>query len=415
MPLFRSTALLVLVALALPLRAGEDDDLPPPPSSKKEGVQITFLPPPMEGTLSLGIYDKNGKLVRALHREATDKEFTKGLNGLITQWDGRDDAGKPAPNGTYVARGWLVGDLNVEGVAFHGNDWIKDDDSPRYTRVRAVKNNGRDEIDVVLTALDGSEHTVGWKLAKAGADAPPDPGVQAALDDGRLIIRKGSGVTPVTMEDGEKAVAASVGFGGHVWAICETPKGREVRAYTDTGEFLRRLAYTPDEPAPTQLAASAWSESIFLLEENAAGQRMRALALGDPKPDGSPAWKTIYQKRIVFTDTFAAAAPALGRTTPPAVAEEVAIRSKPNPLLKNAKTELKLHVTADAKGTLLVSADGLPLTHLTDTAPLKWSAFVQEKDALLFFEGDGAVVGEFKVGKPSNIMAFTAGDYEWKR
>lgn len=414
MPLFRSTALLVLLALVLPLRAGEDDDLPPPPS-KKEGVQITFLPPPMEGTLSLGLYDKGGKLVRTLHREATDKEFTKGLNGFITQWDGCDDSGKPAPNGTYVARGWLVGDLQVEGVAFHGNDWIKNDDSPRYTHVLAVKNNGRDEIDVVLTALDGSEQTVGWKLAKPGAAEPTDPGVQAALDDGRLVIRKGASVAPVAMEDGEKTVAASVGFGGRVWAICETPKGREVRAYADNGEFLRRLAYAPEEPAPTQLAASPWSESIFLLEENAAGQRIRALALGDPKPDGSPTWKTIYQKRIVFTDTFAAAAPALGRVTPPAAAEEVTIRSKPNPLLKNAKTELKLHVSADPKGTLLVSADGLPLTHLTDTAPLKWSALVQEKDALLFFEGDGAVVGEFKIGKPSNIMAFTAGDYELKR
>ena len=33
---------------------------------EKSGVGITFLPPPMEGTLSLGIYDKKGKLVRVL-------------------------------------------------------------------------------------------------------------------------------------------------------------------------------------------------------------------------------------------------------------------------------------------------------------------------------------------------------------
>ena len=43
----------------------------------------------MEGTLSLGVFTKAGKLVRILKREAsTEKDFTVGLNGLITQWDG---------------------------------------------------------------------------------------------------------------------------------------------------------------------------------------------------------------------------------------------------------------------------------------------------------------------------------------
>jgi len=411
MTLTRPTALLALLALALPLCAQDEDDLPPP---KKEGVQIVFLPPPMEGTLSLGIYNKDGKLVRTLHREAPDKDFTKGLNGLITRWDGRDDAGQPAPDGTYFARGWLVGDLKVEGVAFHGNDWIKDDDSPRLSRVIAVQNNGRDEIDVVLRALDGTEQTVGWKLAKPGVKFV-EPSVQAAIDDGKLVLRKSTSVTPITMEEGEKVIAASVGFGGRAWVIVETPAGREVRAYTDAGLFERRLAYGKDDPVPKQIAASLWSESIFLFEESPTEQRMRALALGNPKPDGSPTWKTIYQKRLIFTDTFAAAAPALGRTPPPQATGEVTVRSKPNPLLQNAKTDLKFHLVADAKGSLLVASDGLPLVHLTDTTALKWAALVQDKETLTFFEGDGSVVGEFKIGKPSNIMAFEAGDYEWKK
>ena len=413
MTLFRPTALLALLALALPLGAAEEDDLPPPPP-KKEGVQIMFLPPPMEGALSLGIYNQAGKLVRTLHHEATTKDFTKGLNGLITQWDGRDDAGQPAPAGTYLVRGWTVGDLKVEGVAFHANDWIDSDDSPRFTRVLAVQNSGHDEVDVVLRALDGSEHTVGWKLAKPGVTLA-ESGVQAALDDGKLVIRKGAEVVPVPNEEGEKAIAVSVGFAGHVWAIFETPAGREIRAYTETGEFLRRLAYAKDEPAPKQLAASQWSESIFLFEENTTEQRVRALALGPPKADGSPAWKTIYQKRLVFNDTYAAAAPTLGRTPPVPPVEEMTIRTKPNPLLQNAKTDLKFHLVADAKGSLLVAADGLPLAHLTDTPGLKWAALVQEKDAVLFFESDGAAVAEFKITHPANIMAFEAGDYELKR
>src|SRR3954463_16326155 len=94
------------VAAGSPLLA--QDETPPPP---KGGVQIAFLPPPMDGTLSLGIFSKGGKLVRTLKREAMpdQKEFVVGLNGLITQWDGKDDAGKPVGPGTYSVRGFCVG------------------------------------------------------------------------------------------------------------------------------------------------------------------------------------------------------------------------------------------------------------------------------------------------------------------
>jgi predicted regulator of Ras-like GTPase activity (Roadblock/LC7/MglB family) len=92
------------------------------------------------------------------------------------------------------------------------------------------------------------------------------------------------------------------------------------------------------------------------------------------------------------------------------------VRSKPNPLLQQAKTDLRFRVVPDAKGSLIVASDGLPLTHLTDTPALKWCVLVPEKDGTAtLFEGDGAVVGEFKLGKLSNVMAFEAGDYELER
>ncbi|MEO6785760.1 MAG: hypothetical protein ABI318_06470, partial [Chthoniobacteraceae bacterium] len=141
----------------------------------QDSVPIIFLPPPMEGagTISLGIFDAAGKLVRVLHREAAMEEFKQGENGLITHWDGRDDAGQPVARGKYGVRGWLVGNLGVEGVAFHGNDWIKEE-SPRFTRVISVKGVGRDEVQVTLRTADGKEETLGWKLKREGGAPPPN-------------------------------------------------------------------------------------------------------------------------------------------------------------------------------------------------------------------------------------------------
>jgi hypothetical protein len=89
---------------------------PTPSLLKKTGVKLQFLPPPMEGTISLGIYDSTGKLVRTLHREAGGDEFVAALDGFITHWDGLDDAGQPLPSGSYRAGGYMVGPLTVRAV-----------------------------------------------------------------------------------------------------------------------------------------------------------------------------------------------------------------------------------------------------------------------------------------------------------
>ena len=87
-------------------------------------MRISFLPPPLDGTISLGIYDAKGKLVRVLHREADINEFKIGADALSTTWDGKDDAGENAPAGKYSAHGFVVGDLKIEGVGFFFNDFV---------------------------------------------------------------------------------------------------------------------------------------------------------------------------------------------------------------------------------------------------------------------------------------------------
>jgi hypothetical protein len=87
-----------------------------PSASPTRSVRISFVPPPLEGTISLGIYDGNGKLVRVLHQEAELDEFTVGADALVTQWDGKNDDGADLPAGKYHARGYLVGHFKVEDL-----------------------------------------------------------------------------------------------------------------------------------------------------------------------------------------------------------------------------------------------------------------------------------------------------------
>src|SRR5712692_10009390 len=65
-----------------------------PPPSAARSVPLRFVPPPMEGTISLGIFDSSDKLVRVLHRESKVDNFTIDENSLKTTWDGKNDAGE---------------------------------------------------------------------------------------------------------------------------------------------------------------------------------------------------------------------------------------------------------------------------------------------------------------------------------
>jgi hypothetical protein len=401
-----------ILALGCTALAQDDLDAPPPDAPKKDGVQITFLPPPMEGAINLGVYDSTGKLVRTLQRDATPKNFTIGLNGLIMRWDGRNDVGEPLPPGKYAVRGWTVGDLHVDGVAFHGNEWVKDD-GPHYTQMLRFQKDDRGVWQVVLSDGAGTEYAVAVGGDQAEV-APAASKVEAGVEDGKLFIRQGEARTPVMLAEGEKAVKASVGLVGNVWAIVETSAGREVRSYSPVGEFLRRLAYRMDEPPPFDLAASATADAVLLLEKKDGEQRFRILAQPESTTGGST-WKTIDQKRIVASDSFASIAAHLRRAEPPQPEATVKLLSKPNPLLQNERTEVPLQAVITPDGAALSTADGLPLTQVTETKGLKWVALVREGKALLLFQSDGAVVEEFKIGQPENLMSFDAGEYTLKK
>jgi hypothetical protein len=99
------------------LRAQEMSPSPSLSATPARSVRISFVPPPLEGKISLGVYNESGQLVRVLHQEAEFDEFTIGADALSTKWDGKDDYDYDLPAGKYSARGFLVAPMKIGTIA----------------------------------------------------------------------------------------------------------------------------------------------------------------------------------------------------------------------------------------------------------------------------------------------------------
>ncbi len=394
------------------------------PSSLAE-VSITFLPPPMEGTVSMGIYSKTGKLVRVLHREATEKNFTVGLNGFMTTWDGKDDAGRTVPVGSYGVRGYVVGSVSVEGVAIHGNDWVEEDNAPRPVSVTDLRVRDLETIEILLKTAAGGE-----RVETIAMPTPPtDSAVAAQVVEGKVMIVRGAESREFPLDEGESALDAKIGAEDGLWVVVKNAEGTEVRQFSLDGEFLRRLAYAPGDPLPRRIIASRSEQQILLFEENAKMQRVRSLIRTvEPAPENADAaappaepasvWKTVLEKSIWRGASFDEVNELLVRPDDkPFVPEkEFVVKLINNPLVQGEPTSARVNIGVNARGSFLQTTDGLPLRRITETPRLKWAVIGREGSGklLTILQSDGAAVEEFRAGKLANMMMFDAGDYEWE-
>lgn len=394
-------------------------------SSAVAQVQITFLPPPMEGTLSMGIYDKKGKLVRVLHREAREKNFTVGLNGFITEWDGKDDSGRTVPAGTYTARGYAVGAVSVEGVAIHGNDWIDEDDRPRPMAVTALRVRDAETVEIVLKTITGRDRVETFAMATPMAGAA----VAARVDGGKVMIVRGDTVKEFPLGEGESALDAAIGTEDGLWVVVKSAEGVEVREFSLDGEFLRRLGYAAGDPLPQRIVASRAEQQILLLEENAKMQRVRSLirtteALPEtvdatvPSAESASIWKTVFEKTIWRGASFDDVKDLIERPgKQPFVPEKEFVQKLiNNPLIQGEPTTARVNIGFSTRGSFLQTTDGLPLRRITETPNVRWAVIGREGSGrlLTILQSDGAAVEEFRAGKLANMMLFDAGEYEWE-
>src|SRR3954468_1458016 len=201
---------------------------PAPSAAPERNIRVSFVPPPLDGTISLGVYDAKGKLVRVLFREADINEFTIGNDALATSWDGNNGAGENVPAGKYTAHGFVVGDLKIEGVGFFFNDWISSADAPRFSKIRSFSLRDENLLLAVELVPPGAGHVL-YNLA--------DKSLQLKDTD------------PPHETD---AGASAAGPNSTRWVM----EGTELKQLSSSGEFLRPLPVLPNEPQPKAIAAS---------------------------------------------------------------------------------------------------------------------------------------------------------------
>ena len=350
---YREHAPRTLIAIFLTTFVAAAQESPPPATASPapRSVRISFVPPPLEGAISLGIYDAKGKLVRVLHREADIGDFEIGNDALSTTWDGKNDAGESLPPGKYHARGFVVGELVVEGIGFFFNDWVTEDQPLHIAKITALAvENGVPFLTVQLPAnetatvvCDGNGNVVTTGKPQMKSADCRIPALPQLIDP----------------------IACASGKDGTLWIIDRVAKGSaetEVEQFSAGKELLRRLSVPAPDPQPRAIAASKDADTIFLLEENSAMQRVRGLSLLATKSDGGQSisdWKVDFEKKILAHKDFTIenGQPVLsGGKAPP---EKISIKLQANPLQKDEKGSVELSVGSDKDGSFLQTADGL--------------------------------------------------------
>ena len=395
---------------------------------------------PSTGQITLGIFDKNGHLVRTLHALDGEEKFQVGLNGYISRWDGLDNSGKKVPPGTYHIRGYQIGEATVTGEAFHFNDWISESDTPPISWIEDFEV--LEDSDLLLFAKTPAAPIVArasikdghlvieknppadktsparQKLAELTARPPEDflsidtLGETLLATDSEGVWLSQNGSAPRKIELPAKVEALSLSTDDTFWFIGSSGEADQppmVGQADFSGEILRALPYENGEPSPKKIRAAKSGSGFVVLEELTGSQRLRSLTR-----DEAGEWVVDWEKTIRKSSRFGFAS---GEVTADAGDEpqidSLRFRLEENPLTGERQT-ITIRAVADSSGSRLVTEDGLPLLLISNQPGIQRVVIHRGKapDSLRFLQGNAAAVEEYLIEGLRHILPLNAGQIE---
>ena len=199
----------------------------------------------------------------------------------------------------------------MEGIGFFFNDWVTEDQSLHIAKVTSLAvENG---VPFLTAELPGNETS---NVVCDGSGNVVTTGKPQAKRADCLIPALPQLIDPITCDSGKDET---------LWIIDRVAKESaetEVKQFSAGKELLRRLGVPAQDPPPRGIAASKDADTIFLLEENSAMQRVRGLSLLATKSDGGQSisdWKVDFEKKILAHKDFTIenGAGSQRRETPP--------------------------------------------------------------------------------------------------
>lgn len=194
--------------------------------AQSRSVRLSFLPPPLEGTVSLGIYNASGQLVRVLQQEANFDEFNIGADALNTKWDGKDDDGVEVPPGKYSARGFLIAPPKIDEIA--------DVPSPTPAATPQISPEASPTVSVSPTpTATPLPESIAVRLIANPLNNNDRPVVKLAVgfDDENAFVKTADGLPVITI-----APATDIKRG---WIVARPDKSLDV--FLDNGTAVRQF------------------------------------------------------------------------------------------------------------------------------------------------------------------------------
>lgn len=417
---------------------------------------------PDRGRVTLGVFNNSGHLVRILHRLASETEFSIGLNGLITKWDGCDADANRLPAGRYHVRGYLVGDVAVSGEDFLFNDWISSPEDPQILRIRDFALDGPSDVFLLADVVGGQRVVARYSAEKGFVWQVPLPASEKSarvyLENGGIVVtedqrrisfdatsgeKRGETNEPIvtspialteTAREGTRllgvgdgklflseggaefipvdvpvpVLSAAIGGGNTIWFVGRDDAATFVGQLDASGQLLRSLRPGASDWPPVLVRTSRADDVFAVLDESPAGQRLRVLSR---TPENT--WAIDWERSASNVAAFGFLGDRPVASAADAPVKELEFRLEENPLT-GTKSTIRLHAVSDSKGTRIETPDGLPIADVSSLNDTVRTVIHRgkEPDSLHVLCSNGAVVEEFSVNGIRHVLPIDAGEID---